>query len=244
MPLCWTMDKLGPICRGVEDTAMVLEAIGGYDVAAHRLDPALLDAPFNYNARGRTKGLRIGFDASEFRGKEHALDRAAREMLAGAGFELVAVKLPEIPMRPMFLALLVEAAASFDEITRSGQDDLLRRQSDDAWPNMLRSIRYLPAVEYLQVRRLRRRAMEAMHDLYERKDLAAFLSPSTHGGMLPLSNFTGHPSLTVRTGFDATGHPHAVTLTGRLFDEGTLVRIGRVLEKAAGVATVRPELPA
>jgi Asp-tRNA(Asn)/Glu-tRNA(Gln) amidotransferase A subunit family amidase len=244
MALCWTMDKLGPICRGAEDTALVLEAIAGYDVAAHREDPSLLDMPFNYNARSRTKRLRIGYDASEFRGRDAARDRAARELLAGSGFELVPVKLPEIPLRPLFFALLVEAAAAFDELTRTGGDDLLRRQSDDAWPNILRTIRYLPAVEYLQVRRLRRRAMEATHDLFEQKDLAAFLSPASGGGMLPLSNFTGHPSITVRTGFDATGHPHAVTLTGRLFDEGTLVRMGTVLEKAAGVAGVRPVLPA
>ena len=244
MPLCWSMDKLGPMCRGAEDTALVLAAIGGYSVAAQRRDPALLEVPFNYNARSRTKGLRIGYDATESGAKEQAKDRHVRTMLAEAGFEMVPVKLPAIPLRPLYLALLVEAAASFDELTRSGADDQLRRQTDDAWPNSLRTIRYLPAVEYMQARRLRRRAMEAIHDLYEEKGLAAYLSPGSLGGMLALSNFTGHPAITVRTGFDETGHPQAATLTGRLFDEGTLVRMGTVLEKAAGVAGVRPELPA
>ena len=129
-------------------------------VAAQRRDPALLDVPFNYNARSRTKGLRIGYDATEFGAKGQAKDRHVRTMLAEAGFEMVPVKLPAIPLRPLYLALLVEAAASFDELTRSGADDQLRRQTDDAWPNSLRTIRYLPAVEYMQARRLRRRAVE------------------------------------------------------------------------------------
>ncbi len=171
MPLCWSMDKLGPICREVEDTALVLEAIAGYSAGDQRLDPALLDAPFNYNARARIKGLRIGYDAREFRGKDRALARKGLELLRDAGFELAAVKLPAIPLRPLFLGLMVEAAASFDELTRSGADDLLRRQSDDAWPNLFRAVRYLPAVEYMQVRRLRRRAMEAIHALYEENRL-------------------------------------------------------------------------
>jgi Asp-tRNA(Asn)/Glu-tRNA(Gln) amidotransferase A subunit family amidase len=243
MPLAWSMDKLGPMCRGVEDTALVLDAISGYDLEAARADPSLLDMPFNYSARSSLTGLRIGFEAGEFKGKDHALDRAARDLLQGLGLEMVPVKLPGVPVRTLFPALMVEAAASFDELTRSGEDAKLRRQSDDAWPNQFRATRMVPAVEYMQMRRLRRRAMEGMRDLYEKQDLAAFLSPASMGRMLPLSNFTGHPSLTLRTGFAGDGHPHAVTLTGRLFDEGTLLRIGIALEHAADVWQVRPQLP-
>ena len=243
MPLAWSMDKLGPIARGVEDTALVLQAIAGYDPAAAKADPALVDMPFNYDGGASLAGLRIGYDAGEFKRDEHVLDRAARTLLQGLGLELVAVKLPAVPMRPLFPALMVEAAASFDELTRSGRDALLRRQSDDAWPNGFRAARMVPAVEYVQMRRLRRRAMDGMRDLYEKNDLAAFLSPASLGKMLPLSNFTGHPSLTLRTGFSDDGHPHAVTLTGRLYDEGTLLRIGVALERAADAWHARPALP-
>jgi hypothetical protein len=138
---------------------------------------------------------------------------------------------------------MVEAAASFDELTRSGRDAMLRRQGDDAWPNGFRAARMVPAVEYMQMRRLRRRAMEGMRDLFDRRGLAAFLSPASMGKMLPLSNFTGHPSLTLRTGFSNDGHPHAVTFTGRLYDEGTLLRVGVALEEAADAWHVRPALP-
>jgi Asp-tRNA(Asn)/Glu-tRNA(Gln) amidotransferase A subunit family amidase len=244
MPLAWSMDKLGPMARGVEDTALVLEAINGYDLEAARQDPALLDIPFNYSARSPLKGLRVGFEAADFKGKEHALDRAARTMLQAAGLELVPVKLPSVPVRALFPALMVEAAASFDQLTLSGADARLRRQSDDAWPNGFRATRMVPAVEYMQMRRLRRRAMEGMRDLYTKFDLVAVLSAATEGRMLPLSNFTGHPSLTLRTGFAADGHPHAVTLTGRLFDEGTLLRIGVALENAADCWHIRPTMGA
>jgi Asp-tRNA(Asn)/Glu-tRNA(Gln) amidotransferase A subunit family amidase len=242
MPLAWSMDKLGPMARTVEDTALVLDAINGYDFDAARRDPALLDVPFNFSSRASLDGLRVGFDASEFKGKEHTLDRAARTLLQGTGIDLVQVKLPSIPVRTLFPALMVEAAASFDELTRNGDDAKLRRQSDDAWPNGFRATRMVPAVEYMQMRRLRRRAMEGMRDFYEKFDLAAFLSPASMGTMLPLSNFTGHPSLTLRTGFAADGRPHAVTLTGRLFDEGSLLRIGIALEQAADCWHVRPNL--
>ena len=253
MPLAWSLDKLGPITRTVEDAALVLDAIAGPEPRGRAdADPCVIDQPFRCDCRRGARGLRVGYEPSSFRGGgTHAPHRAALKALRDAGVELVRVDYPEIPPAALMPILWAEAAAAFDELTRGDGDDSLSRQDDAAWPNTFRAARFIPAVELIQAERLRRHTMHAVHELFEAQELHAMLSPSgADDGMLALTNFTGHPSLTVRAGMRRSetgeraprGRPAAVNLWGRLFDEGTLVRLGIALERRLDVWDVRPRL--
>jgi Asp-tRNA(Asn)/Glu-tRNA(Gln) amidotransferase A subunit family amidase len=261
MALCWSLDKIGPICRRVEDTALVLAALNGYDAA----DPGSVHMPFNFDATRPVRGLRIGFDPAwlEEDGAD-PVDKSVLETAGRAGMELVELKLPELPYEALWSILHVEATAAFEELTLSGRDDLLVRQDKDAWPNLFRRARLLSAVDFLQAQRLRRLVMQEMAVLYQGVD--AFMGPSFAGPMQLVTNMTGHPSLTLRTGFvdrvtrdginpiggmgrpkdpDSTDHhtvPHGITLWGRLYDESTMLAMGMALEDSLGVWDRRPPL--
>jgi Asp-tRNA(Asn)/Glu-tRNA(Gln) amidotransferase A subunit family amidase len=233
MALAWSLDKLGPICRSVEDTALVLDAISG----AHEGDPDSIDAALRFDASASVSGLRVGWIPAAFEAA-HSTQRAALGALEAAGLKLVEVSLPDLPYETLMTIVQVEAAAAFDELTRSGRDDELVQQEAGAWPNQLRTARFVPAVEYLQIQRVRRRVMEAMHELFERVDCV--IAPDMGGPLLMPTNASGHPALTLRSGFDDAGLPKSLTLHGRLFDEGTLCRIGMELETRLGVQARRP----
>ncbi len=158
--------------------------------------------------------------------------------LRSAGAELVELRLPEVATEPLLLPLYAEAAAAFEDLVRSDRDDELAWQAPEAWPNTFRRSWFLPAIELVQADRLRREAMERTARLFESVD--AIVSPPFAGGILLLTNATGHPTLVQRAGFTKEGSPYGVTFTGRLFDEGTLVRLGTAVEKALGVSTRRP----
>jgi Asp-tRNA(Asn)/Glu-tRNA(Gln) amidotransferase A subunit family amidase len=188
------------------------------------------------------------------------VDRQVLGRLPALGLEPVEVSLPDWPYDDLNTILLAEAAAAFEELTLSGRADELRVQAADAWPNTFRQARFLSAVDFVQTDRLRRAVAQEMQKLLARVDL--LLVPSLRDEMLTIGNFTGHPSLTLRAGFiEVTqarsdwapdpGHPlqkfqpprrvpHGVTLVGRLFDEGTLARVGLALEESLGVADERP----
>lgn len=234
MALCWSLDKLGPICRSVEDTALVLDAIAG----AHPGDPDSIDLPFGFDATLPLDGLRVGWIPSSF-DEAHPSQRAALELLDAAGLERVEVALPDLPYETLITIVQVEAAAAFDELTRSDRDDELVQQEAGDWPNQLRCARYVPAVEFLQLQRVRRRVMEAMRALFD--DVHCVIAPGMGGPLLMPTNASGHPSLTLRSGFDDADRPRALTLHGRLFDEGTLCRIGMELEARLGVQDRQPD---
>jgi Asp-tRNA(Asn)/Glu-tRNA(Gln) amidotransferase A subunit family amidase len=257
MTLCWSLDKLGPMARSVEDTLLVLQAIAGPDAGDVGSVPAHLD----FDATQGIRGLRVGvFPAWMGQAPATGVDRAAADLLAAQGARIVPVSLPDWPYDSMNLLLFAEAAAAFEDLTLSGKDDALRVQVPDAWPNLFRQARFLSAVDYVQADRLRRMVAQEMAALMDSVDL--LLVPSLRGEMLTISNFTGHPSLTLRTGFVEVSEarsdwapdpahplprfdpprrvPHGVTLVGRLFDEGTLGRAGLALERAAGVAMATP----
>ena len=240
MALCWTLDKIGPICRSVLDTAIVLKAINGADP----LDPSSVDEPFSFDPGQSAKGLKLGYDPAWFQGDEHRTDRAALEAASAAGVELVEVKLPKMNTAPLLVPLFAEAAASFEELTRSGQDDALTRQDDQAWPNTFRQNWFIPATELVQSSRVRRQVMDVMQAFMNDGDpgIDAIMCPSFAANLLLITNATGHPSLVMRSGFTDEGRPTGTTLIGRLFDEGTLCRIGRALEERLDVADRRPEL--
>ena len=256
MPLVWSMDKIGPICRTVEDAALVLAALNGADGA----DPAARSVPFPFDARASIVGKRVGHDPAWFQGEgANDLDRDALESLGEVGVEVVEVRLPELPYQGLTAILLAEAAAAFEDLTARGDDDKLVWQDKDAWPNTFRAARFLSAIDVIQADRLRRQVMEALDRVFASDPgVDAIVSPSFSGPMLSVSNYTGHPSLTLRVGFverapiawpetgadlgPAFTAPHGLTLYGRLFDEATLCAIGMALERERAVFGRRPAL--
>jgi Asp-tRNA(Asn)/Glu-tRNA(Gln) amidotransferase A subunit family amidase len=257
MTLCWSLDKLGPMTRGVEDTMLVLRAISGPDAG----DTASVPSHLDFDATADVRRLRVGyFPAWMTESPATDVDRAALDTMKKLGLTATEVSLPDWPYDSLQLILFAEAAAAFEELTLSGQADQLKVQLPDAWPNLFRESRFLSAVDFVQADRLRRKAAQEMARIFSTVDL--LLVPSLRDEMLVISNFTGHPSLTVRTGFVQVSEarsdwapdpnnplpkfspprrvPHGVTLIGRLFDEGTIVRAGIALERASGVAGEHP----
>jgi Asp-tRNA(Asn)/Glu-tRNA(Gln) amidotransferase A subunit family amidase len=226
MALSWSLDKLGPIARSAEDTALVLAALSGADPG----DPDSRDAPFPFDAGAPVAGLRVGHDPDWFReGASSANERATLEALARAGAKLVAVKLRELPYETLLLEIQIEAAAAFEELLRAGRLGELPGQGQNDWPNAMRSAWLVPAVEYVQLLRVRRRVMEAMAALFSEVD--AVIAGTAGSAMHFATNASGHPALAIRAGFRADGTPEGVTLFGRLYQEGTLVRLGMALER-------------
>ena len=262
MALCWSLDKVGPICRTVEDCALVLAAINGPDPA----DRSSIGASFNFDATRGIEGLRLGYlpDAFENEGATD-VDRAALDAARCLGVELVEVVLPDLPYGSLMSMLFAEAAAAFEELTLTDRDDELVRQDKGAWPNAFRQARFLSAVDHVQLDRLRYLAMEAFDGAFRKVD--AMIGPWATGPMLVATNFTGHPCLHLRAGFldsptrsdpsleggkldigsageDPESHevPQGISLWSGLFDEGRLLNLGMALERELGVAARRPEL--
>ncbi len=255
MALCWSLDKIGPMCRYAEDTAMVLSALNGYD----EFDTGSIDMGFAYDGRQSVTDLTIGYDPAWFEGDDvQATDLEALDVVRNLGATIKIISLPDLPVNEIMSALGVESAAAFEELTLSGRDDLLRRQIDNAWPNSFRQARYFSAVDFVQGDRLRRSVMQDTHEFFSQVDVV--FGPSFGNPMLSLTNFTGQPCLTLRAGFeeitprslfnhpendtDETLHriPRSVTLWSSLFEEGKLITVGRALEVALGVANERPPL--
>src|SRR5712672_102100 len=257
MTLCWSLDKLGPMTRTVEDAMLVLYAISGPDAGDLSSVPSKLD----FDANVPVTGLRVGyFPAWLETNPATDVDRAALKMLPKLGMIPVEVSLPDWPYQALNLILFAEGAAAFEELTSSGGVNQLKVQTPDAWPNLFRQARFLSAVDFVQADRFRRKVAEEMARVFSQVDL--LLVPSLRDEMLTLSNFTGHPSLTLRAGFVNVSEarsdwapdprnplpkfspprrvPHGVTLLGRLFEEGTLGRAGIALERAFAVAGERP----
>jgi Asp-tRNA(Asn)/Glu-tRNA(Gln) amidotransferase A subunit family amidase len=257
MTLCWSLDKLGPMARGVEDTILVLNAISGPDAG----DLASVPSTLAFDAGKSVAGLRVGyFPAWMKESPATDVDRAALETVAKVGMKPVEVTLPDWPYDSLNLILFAEGAAAFEELALDHKLDELKAQVPDAWPNVFRQSRFLSAVDFVQTDRFRRKVAQEMARVFAGVDL--LLVPSLRDEMLVISNNTGHPSLTLRAGFVEVSEarsdwapdplhplpkfspprrvPHGVTLIGRLFDEGTLVEAGLALEKAFGVAGERP----
>ncbi|MBG83692.1 MAG: amidase [Phycisphaerae bacterium] len=236
MALCWSLDKVGPITRHVEDTAPILAAISG----ASPGDPASVTEQLFCDSTAGVKGLRVGYNPKWFEDSESAgIERKAIDALKAAGVELVEITLPEWPWDSLFTILLAEAAAAFESITRNDRDDELAWQDPEAWPNTFRQSWFIPAPELIQVDRFRRRCMEHFADLFDSID--AIAAPSFVDGLIISMNCTGNPSLTVPVDLKPSGSPHGVTIIGRLFDEGTLLRLGRVIESRCWLS--EPRMP-
>jgi Asp-tRNA(Asn)/Glu-tRNA(Gln) amidotransferase A subunit family amidase len=257
MTLCWSLDKLGPMTRSVEDALLVLQAIAGPDPGDVSSVPSRLD----FDSGAGVKGLRVGYLPAWMKESPATdVDRAALAAIEKLGMVAVEASIPNWPYGSLNLILFAEAAASFEELTLSGRMDQLKVQVPDAWPNLFRQARFLSAVDFVQADRLRRKVAGEMARLFSEVDL--LFVPSLRDEMLTIANFTGHPSLTMPAGFVEVSEarsdwapdpqnplprfspprrvPHGITLIGRLFDEGTLGQVGLALERSFGVATARP----
>jgi Asp-tRNA(Asn)/Glu-tRNA(Gln) amidotransferase A subunit family amidase len=258
MTLSWTCDKLGVMARGVEDTMLVLEAIKGPD----EKDVACIPAALTFDAGKSVRGLKVGYFPEWMKTAPATdVDRAALETVKKLGMVPVEVSLPDWPYDSLNIILFAESAAAFEEITLNHQLDELKMQVPDAWPNTFRQARFLSAVDFVQADRLRRMVAMEMERLMSTVDL--LLVPSLRDEFLVITNFTGHPSLTLRAGFVEVSEarsdwapdpknpvkkfatprrvPHGVSLVGRLFDEGTIAEAGMAMEAAFGVAGERPK---
>jgi Asp-tRNA(Asn)/Glu-tRNA(Gln) amidotransferase A subunit family amidase len=257
MTLCWSLDKLGPMTRTVEDAMLVLHAISGPDPG----DLASVPSKLDFNAGTSVHGLRVGYFPTWMKESPATdVDRAALETVKKVGMVPVEVSIPNWPYDSLDLILFAESAAAFEEITLNHRVDQLKVQVPDAWPNVFRQSRFLSAVDFVQADRFRRKVAEEMARVFSEVDL--LLVPSLRDEMLTITNFTGHPSLTLRAGFVEVSEarsdwapdpnhplprfspprrvPHGVTLIGRLFDEGTLGEAGNALENAFAVVNERP----
>ena len=258
MTLSWSCDKLGPMTRSVEDTMLVLHAISGPEAG----DLASVPSKLAFDAGASVAGLRVGyFPAWMKTAPATEVDRAALETVRKLGMTPVEVSLPNWPYDSLNIILFAESAAAFEELTLSHRVDELKMQVPDAWPNTFRQSRFLSAVDFVQADRLRRKVAIEMERVFNEVDL--LLVPSLRDEFLVITNFTGHPSLTLRAGFveitearsdwapDAKSPlpkfnpprrvPYGVTLVGRLFEEGRMAEAGIALEREFGVAAKRPE---
>ncbi|MGY9035460.1 MAG: amidase [Rhodobacterales bacterium] len=260
MALCWSLDKVGPICRCVEDTGIVLSTLNGYD----ENDLSSISAPFNFDTTENIKDLVIGYLPEAFGKGATEVDREALKVATSLGAKVKEVKLEDLPYMSLINILYAEAGAAFEQLTLSNEDDTLTWQDDGAWPNTFRKARFLSAVDHVQLDRLRYLVMKALDNLFSEIDV--LIGPFDTGPMLVASNFTGHPCLHLRAGFEqlasrgaaslgegklntgeaGTGEkflvPHGISLWGRLFEEEKILNFGMALEKELSVFKKRPEL--
>jgi Asp-tRNA(Asn)/Glu-tRNA(Gln) amidotransferase A subunit family amidase len=257
MTLCWSLDKLGPMTRSVEDALLVLQSISGPDPGDLSSVPSRLD----FDAGTDVRGLRVGYFPGWMKESPATdVDRLALETVKKLGMTAVEVSLPDWPYDSLNVILFAEAAAAFEELTLSGGLDQLKVQVPDAWPNSFRQARFLSAVDFVQADRFRRKIAQEMARVFSQVDL--LLAPSLRDEILVITNSTGHPSLTLRAGFVEVSEarsdwapdpknplprfspprrvPHGVTLIGKLFEEGVLGSAGLALERSFGVVDKRP----
>jgi Asp-tRNA(Asn)/Glu-tRNA(Gln) amidotransferase A subunit family amidase len=255
MALSWSMDKIGPMARSVEDCAFVFDAIRGAD----GLDPTAVDGPFRWPLGRDVRSLRVGYVKDQFepdfdeiededarrRAEEwHGFNLGTLEALRRMGIELIPVELPtELPVGSLSYILTAEASAAFDDLTRSGRDDLLVRQIERAWPNVFRQGQLITAVEYIRANRVRTLVMHEMERLMS--DIDVYVSPTFGGSNLLMTNLTGHPQVVLPNGFRAgDGTPTSITFTGRLFGESELLALAHEYQRATGFHMRRPDMQA
>ena len=229
MALSWTMDKLGPMTRSVEGAAIIFETIRGSD----NIDRTVRDVPFIYPSKRGLRNLRIGYVASAFVDSSTSNnDKASLNILKSMGLNLIPIELPKFPTEALSFVLQAEAAAAFDDLTRSNKDNQLVRQSKNAWPNVFREARFIPAVEYINANRARTLLNQKMSELME--DIDVYIIPSFYGDNLLRTNLTGHPCVVVPNGFNDRGRPTSISFVGELYGDGNTLAIAKAYQEATG----------
>jgi Asp-tRNA(Asn)/Glu-tRNA(Gln) amidotransferase A subunit family amidase len=228
MALSWSMDKIGPLCRTVEGCIALFDAIKG----PHCKDLTVVNEPFNWDPNLGVEDLKVGYVVAAFNDdlENKAGNEVVLEDLRNLGLELIPIELPDYPVLDIAFLLRVEAAAAFDNLTRSGMDDLLVSQEDEAWPNTLRAARFVPAVEYIQANRIRTLIIQEMTKLMDTIDV--YVTPASDRINLTLTNLTGHPTIVVPSGISTEGVPNnSVTFTGRLYGEAEALILAKAYQE-------------
>ncbi|MDR9418189.1 MAG: amidase [Gracilimonas sp.] len=238
MALSWSMDKIGPITRSIEDAALVFNAMYGPD----GVDQTIIDLPFNYNAELDLSTVKIGYLKSAFEQNywNKKRDSLVLETYRDLGVELIPIELPDYDVSPLRLILNAEAAAAFDQLTLSNQDDLMHWQEPNAWPNTFRAAHFIPATEYINANRARYELIQRMDSVFQEVDV--YISPAFGGGNLLVTNLTGHPSVVLPNGFTDNSQPTSITFTGDLFDEATLLAVAKAYQEATDHHDKHPSL--
>lgn len=239
MVLCWSLDKIGPICRSAEDAAIVFNYIKGTDGK----DAGAVDKTFNYNGKTDFKKLRIAYAENFFkRLQPDAPELKVMDIYRSLGADLQAVNFPDSAMYPVnFISIILgaESAAAFDELTRTNRDDLVERQDKNFWPNSFRSGQLIPAVEYINANRYRYNLCQEMNQFMKNYDVV--IVPSFSGRQLSITNLTGHPVLCMPAGFNKTGSPVSITLIGNLYDEATILAAAKAFQDKTDFNKKHPE---
>jgi Asp-tRNA(Asn)/Glu-tRNA(Gln) amidotransferase A subunit family amidase len=220
MALSWSMDKVGPICRTAEDCAIVFNVIRGKD----NIDPNVVNAPFNYSTKINVKNLRVGYLKLNFARNYDLKDNDSLTLikLKELGFNLTQVEFTsDVPLQDLSIILEAEAGAAFDLLTRNTDDDKMVRQTKDAWPNIFRASRFIPAVEYINATRLRTKLIRQLNEIMKKFDV--LVVPSLEDDSQLLFNLTGHPCIAFPNGFTSKGMPTSITFVGNLYDEGSIL---------------------
>ena len=239
MALSWSMDKIGPICRTVEDCAIVFNAIYGVDGQ----DQTLYDVSFNYDPKIKLSRLKIGYLKADFAKEKGARQRhseASLQKMRQLGADLREVEWPDYPIENISFVLSTEAAAAFDDLTREGAEDLLVQQKAGSWPNTFRRRRFVPAVEYLQAQRIRYLLVQDTAKVFEQVDV--IVVPPFAGRSLLLSNLTGHPCVVLPNGFTEEGRPTSLCFIGKLFGEGQLLAVAQQYQQATDFHRQHPKV--
>lgn len=239
MVLCWSLDKIGPICRSAEDCAIVFNYIKGTDGK----DYGSVDKNFDYNGKADFKKLKIAYAENYFkRLAPDAPERKVLEVYQSLGADLKPVEFPDSTVYPANLISIIlsaESAAAFDELTRTNRDDLIERQDKGFWPNSFRAARFIPAVEYINANRYRYNLCKAINDFM--KDYDVVIVPSFAGRQLSITNLTGHPVVVMPMGFNQNGSPLSITLIGNLYDEATILAAAKAYQDKTDFNKKRPE---
>jgi Asp-tRNA(Asn)/Glu-tRNA(Gln) amidotransferase A subunit family amidase len=252
MALSWSMDKLGPLCRSVEDCALVLDAIHGPDGK----DPMAIAASFNWDASLRPSRLRVGYvkaafdlpvlDPKDEKRTLHAtkkFDDRALDVLKSMGVNLIPVDLPDLPYDAMRIILTAEAAAAFDDMTRTDRDKLMVQQGKFDWPNTFRTARFIPAVDYVNANRVRTTAIQAWDELMQKVDVIVTPTGAANLSQLVATNLTGHPAVILPNGFRDDGTTVSLTFLGGLFEEAKVLAVAHAYQQATGFHLAHPTIP-
>lgn len=240
MALSWSMDKIGPMTRSVEDCALIFNAIQGPDGQ----DPTVRDLPFNYEPLKTLKGTRIGYLKKAFESNypNRANDSLTLKTLRDLGAELVPFELPAYPVGDLTIAIGIEGGAAFDELTLTNKDDQMVRQTKNAWPNRFRVARFIPAVEYVQAQRVRTKMIQDLYQVLKKERFDVYITPTYAGGNLTYTNLSGHPSVCVPNGFNRNGLPISVTFSAQLYAEAKLLAVAKVYQDATDWHKKHPKL--
>jgi Asp-tRNA(Asn)/Glu-tRNA(Gln) amidotransferase A subunit family amidase len=240
MALSWSMDKIGPMTRSVEDCALIFNAIQGPDGQ----DATVRDVPFNYEPLKTLKGTRIGYLKKAFESNypNRANDSLTLAKLRELGAELIPFELPSYPVGDLTITIGVEGGAAFDELTLTNKDDQMVRQVKNAWPNEFRSARYIPAVEYVQAQRIRTKMIQDLYQVLKKQQIEVYITPTYAGGNLTYTNLSGHPSICLPNGFNRNKMPTSITFTAQLYAEAKLIAVAKMYQDATSWHKQHPKL--